>query len=244
MWNVLCQTERFKLSRIGFVYDVWFWFFFCFIFANIRRIILACWLVLKMAQVFNWFRPGYELINVKFQWNVQVPFLPTADGQSEVLRSSLFSSQKTPNSQWELEVNVAKTQITICTYHYDSAGELVNFDEPVQVKMSILNKRGKKALQKMLELAEISFETGFYFSKKEIIESDCQQSDGSLTFCCKILTHVKKELTSSSADPSVFTVDCSGGLSTHLDGLFNNMQFSDVNFNIGGREFPPPTKVF
>jgi speckle-type POZ protein len=191
-----------------------------------------------MAQVFNWFRPGYELVNVKFQWNVQVPFLHTADGQSEVLRSSLFSSQKTPNSQWELEVNVAKTQITICTYHYDSAGELVNFDEPVQVKMSILNKRGKKALQKMLELAEISFETGFYFSKKEIIESDCQQSDGSLTFCCKILTHVKKELTSSPADPSVFTVDCSGGLSTHLDGLFNNMQFSDVILNIHGRKFP------
>jgi speckle-type POZ protein len=59
-----------------------------------------------------------------------------------------------------------------------------------------------------------------------------------LTFYCKILTHLKKEPTSSSADPSVFTVDCSGGLSAHLDGLFNNMQFSDVILNIRGREFP------
>jgi speckle-type POZ protein len=77
----------------------------------------------------------------------------------------------------------------------------------------------------------------FHLSKEDVIKSNSQQSDGSLTFYCKILTHVKQE-TESSADPSSLAIDCSGGLSTHLDGLFNNMQFSDVNFNVGGREFP------
>jgi hypothetical protein len=47
-----------------------------------------------------------------------------------------------------------------------------------------------------------------------------------------------KQETESSADPSSLAIDCSGGLSTHLDGLFNNMQFSDVILNIHGRKFP------
>ncbi len=198
-----------------------------------------------MAGAFNWFRPGYELVKVKLHWNVQVPFLQTKDGKGQMLFSSLFSPQETPNSKWELVVSDTKTQISIETCHCKSMKvkkdivEVVDIVEPIQVKMSILNKRGKKVLQKMLELKPNCFDdVEFFFSKKEIIESNCQQPDGSLTFNCKILTHMKKDSTSSSADPSVFTVDCSRGLSTHLDGLFNNMQFSDVNFNIGGRDFP------
>ena len=76
----------------------------------------------------------------------------------------------------------------------------------------------------------------FNLSKGDLIKSNNQQSDGSLTFYCKILTHVKQN-SDPSADPSSLAIDCSSGLSSHLDGLFNNMQFSDVNFNIGGREF-------
>jgi speckle-type POZ protein len=191
-----------------------------------------------MAGVFDWFRPGYELVNVKLLWNVKVPFLQTKDGKGQTLESPLFSPQETPNSKWVLVVSDRKTQITICTYHYDSAGELVNFVEPVQVKMSILDNRRKKVFQQMVSSNPTAFFVEFDFSKKEFIKSKCLQSDGSLTFYCKILTHLKKEPTKSSADPSVFTVDCSGGLSAHLDGLFNNMQFSDVILNIRGREFP------
>ncbi len=77
----------------------------------------------------------------------------------------------------------------------------------------------------------------FNLSKEDLIKSNSQQSDGSLTFYCKFLTHVKQN-TESSADPSSLAIDCSGGLITHLVNLFDNMQFSDVNFNIGGREFP------
>ena len=167
-----------------------------------------------------------------------MPFLQTADRNDKVFLSPLFFPQETPNSKWVLRVNYSKTQIAICTYHCDSAGKTVNFVEPVQVKMSILDNRRKKVLQKVLESSQTFFVVGFDFSKEEIIISKCQQSDGSLNFYCKIFTHLKKESTSSSADPSVLAVDCSGGLSNHLDALFNNMQFSDVNFRIGGSEFP------
>jgi speckle-type POZ protein len=41
----------------------------------------------------------------------------------------------------------------------------------------------------------------------------------------------------SPADPAVLAIDCTGGLSSHLEELFDNMSLSDVNFNIDGREF-------
>jgi speckle-type POZ protein len=50
---------------------------------------------------------------------------------------------------------------------------------------------------------------------------------------------VKQEIEPSAAAP-VLAIDCSSELMTHLVNLYlyDDMQFSDVNFNIGGREFP------
>jgi speckle-type POZ protein len=189
-----------------------------------------------MAQVFN-IRPGYKLVTVKLEWNVQVPFLQTADGYGKILESHLFPPQETPNSKWQLQVWDGSDSLIIYPYHYNSTGGCVNFVEPVLVKLSILNNRRKKVFQQIVSSAPPTYHVEFYLSKEDLIKSNSQQSDGSLTFCCKILTHVKQE-TKSSADPPVLAIDCSGGLASHLDGLFNNMQFSDVKFNIGGREFP------
>jgi hypothetical protein len=101
--------------------------FLRFSFAAIRRIILACWLDFKMAEIFNWFRPGYDLVTVRLQWKVKVPFLQTADRNDKVFLSPLFFPQETPNSKWVLRVNYSKTQIAICTYHCDSAGKNSKF---------------------------------------------------------------------------------------------------------------------
>ncbi len=97
-----------------------------------------------MAGAFNWFRPGYELVNVKLEWNVQVPFLQSRDGKGKMLGSSLFSPQETPNSKWKLEVFDGCAQITIYASHCNSAGKEEKFLEPALVNMSIVNKRGKK----------------------------------------------------------------------------------------------------
>ena len=110
--------------------------------------------------------------------------------------------------------------------------------EPLVVKMSILDRQGRKVFhQTALFTPNSPLGVKFRASKESVLKSECQESDGSLTFCCKIFTHV--EIVSfSPADPSVNVIDCSCGLSNHLEGLFNSMQFSDVNFNIGGRDFP------
>jgi speckle-type POZ protein len=189
-----------------------------------------------MAQVFNWIRPGYELVTVKLEWNVQVPFLQTTDGIGQLLESPLFSPQETPNSKWQLEVYDVRHSLRIVTLHCNSTEQEVNFVEPVLVKLSILNNRRKKVFQQIVSSAPTVCYVEFYLSKEDLIKPDSRQPDRTLTFYCKILTHVKQK-TQSSADPSSLAIDCSSELMTHLVNLFDDMQFSDVNFNVGGRIF-------
>jgi speckle-type POZ protein len=189
-----------------------------------------------MAQFNN--RPGYELVTVKLEWNIQVPFLQTTDGNGKTLESPMFSPQETPNSKWKLQVVDTEDPLVIFAYRHNSAGQVVNFVEPVLVKLSILNNRRQKVLQQMVSSDPTISYVEFNLSKEEIIQSDCQQSDGSLTFYFKILTHHVKIAPVSPVDPSSLNIDCSSELMTHLVNLFDDMQFSDVNFNIGGREFP------
>ena len=190
-----------------------------------------------MDQVFNWIRPGYELVTVKLEWNVQVPFLQTTDGDNGSLESPMFFPQETPNSKWQLVAHDYGNDVAIYPYHFKSTEGRAHFVEPVLVKLSILNNRRKKVFQQMVSSAPTISYVEFKLSKEDLIKSNSQQSDGSLTFYCKILTHVKQE-TESSAEPSSFAIDCNSELITHLVNLFDNMQFSDVNFNVGGREFP------
>jgi speckle-type POZ protein len=190
-----------------------------------------------MAEVFNWIRPGYELVTVKLEWNVQVPFLQTAIGNGETLNSPLFSPQETPNSKWGLYVSDKSHSLRIITYHCKLTGASVNFFEPVLVKLSILNNRRNKVFQQTVSSVPTNYYVIFDLSKEDLVKSNSQQVDGSLTFYWKILTHVKQE-TESSAEPSSLAIDCSGELIALLENLFDKMQFSDVNFNVGGREFP------
>jgi speckle-type POZ protein len=187
-----------------------------------------------MAGVFNWIRPGYELVNVKLQWNVKLPFLHTADGRGQRLVSPLFSPQETPNSKWKLQVADETTQIEIDAFHCNSAGKNVAWLESTLFKLSILNKRGKKVLEITVPSAPTTFVT-FNFSKEDLLK--CQQADGSLTFYCKILAHVTG-LASTDPRPAGIAIDSPNELSAQLGELFDKMLSSDVNFNIGGREFP------
>ena len=191
-----------------------------------------------MAEVFNLIRPGYELVTVKFQWNVQVPFLQTADGKGkDLLSPELFSPKETPKSQWRLGMCDKGTQIKICVIHLNSVGSIANLVEPALVKMSILDRNGRKVIQQMIPSSPNLSSVIFVLSKESLIKSECQQADESFTFCFKIFTEVKI-ISVSPADPSVNVIDCKCGLSTHLDGLFESMQFSDIIFKVRGREFP------
>ena len=126
-----------------------------------------------MSQVFNWIRPGYELITFKLEWNVQVPFLQTIDGSGQPLESPFFSTQVTLNSKWKLQVLDASHSLRIYAYHCNSTrGTWVNFVEPVLVKLSILNNRRQKIFQQMVSSAPTISCVQFDLSKEDLIKPD------------------------------------------------------------------------
>ena len=192
-----------------------------------------------MAEGFNWIRKGYELFTVRLQLNVKAPLLNTTDGCGEKLLSftPMFSPPETPKSKWRLAVYDCGTNIKIIAFHFNSVGKAENLLEPALVKMSILDRNGRKVIQQTIPSSPNLPGVKCLLSKGEIIKSGCQQADESFTFCFKIFTQVKI-ISVSPADPSVNVIDCKCGLSTHLDGLFESMQFSDIIFKVRGREFP------
>jgi speckle-type POZ protein len=192
-----------------------------------------------MEEAFNWFRRGYELVKVNFQWNVQVPFLHTTNGWEEMLESSFFSSSEIPGRQWTLALLVESTELIIYAFYYkvyNFAGQSANIGDPVLLKISIVNKRGQKVHQQVLQ-SKPGLNMHFRLSKEDIEASDCLQSDGSLTFYCKILCHVMKEI-DSPVNPPVLEIDCCKELATEFENMFDEMPFSDVTINVHGREFP------
>jgi speckle-type POZ protein len=220
------------------------------IFTAIRRIILAGGVVVlfKMAEFFNWIRPGYELVTARLLWNIQLRFFQPAEEYvaGGILYSTLFSPQETPNRKWELSLCDIGTKIAIYAFHCNSMGNKENVVIPALLKIWILDRNGRKIFQQMVISSPDQTGVKFNVSKVSLMKSifeidqDCILEDVSLTFCCKIFTHVEiAEIRSvSPADPAVLAFDCTGGLSSHLEELFNDMSLSDVTLNIGDHEFP------
>jgi speckle-type POZ protein len=201
-------------------------------------------------EVFNWVRQGYKLVTVKFEWIVQVPFhhlFHSTDFVTLSLESPFFSAQETPNSKWNLGLQGGPKQIRIYVSHHNSAGKPKDFIklERIFVKMSILDRKGRKFFDQQALYVDTPFinpgmDFEFLLSKESLIQAECQQADESYTFCCEIFTHVKQNIAppGNHSDVSSDAINCLNELSSHFKELFDGMPLSDVNFNIGGREFP------
>ena len=187
-----------------------------------------------MAEFFTRIRLGYKLVTAKLEWNVKMPFLHATENQGSKIDSPCFSTQET-EIQWQMMLLNEKKEIAI--YVFLCEDNVLPILEPILIKIAILNARGQKIVEQMITttLNSLLFEE-FKF-KKENIKSQNQQDDSSHIICCKIFWHVKLTST-SSADSPIVAINCSDGLITQLQGLFDDMKFSDVIFDIRGREFP------
>jgi speckle-type POZ protein len=189
-------------------------------------------------EQFNWYCHEFKIIRVNFQWNSQVSFIPgsgpasTDSWEGKYLKSPFFSSKETPGCQWKLTLIEENRRVIVGADYYKNQTR-VNIDDPVLVKISLLNTSREKIYkhtrpsQKHLNYVKFDF-----ISIENLIKSNCQQSDGSFTFGCKIFCQVKKE-----SDPSQ-VVPRNRALGADLEGLLGGGQYSDVNFEIGCRQFP------
>jgi speckle-type POZ protein len=186
---------------------------------------------------FKWFRPGHKLVELNFMWKVKVPFLHTTGKDEEQIQSGIFPSEETLDSNWKLLLYDRDKEMSLCTWHYNSRENIDIIPEEVLVKISILSGKGRKVFQKMMASEPKDEYVEFLLIKEDIIKSQCQHANGSLTFCCKIFSHIKKE-PALPADLPGLAMDCSIRLSTQFQKLYDEMKFSDVIFKVRGHEFP------
>jgi speckle-type POZ protein len=118
--------------------------------------------------------------------------------------------------------------------HDDPDYDLI--EEPVRVKIPVLNRKGQEISKQTVTSQPITSSVELRFVK-ENIKSSCEPEDHNYFISCKILSHIKLT-TFSSVDSPLLAMDCSAGLSTQLEGLFDEMKFSDVIFKVRGHEFP------
>ena len=186
-----------------------------------------------MTEVFNWIQSGYDLVNVKMVWNDH-DFM--SESKIGVFGSPCLSLSQ-DNAKWKLQPFYGKAQLSFYLYQLNSEEKSITIVEPVLISIYILNGKGEKILQRTMTSEPNSRSLQLNLSKEDLDQSKCPEADGSFTFCCEIFYHVKKEPI-VSANPTSIAVNCSGELITQLEGLFEEMKFSDVIFNIGPRQFP------
>ena len=186
-----------------------------------------------MANVFNSTRLGYKLVSAKFEWNVKVPY--TRDTETKQgIRSPLFSSPETSDTR-QLELNDERESLRINVFLKNEAIG-VPILEPVNVNIKIFDTQNYPILegstQHTLERKN-GYSIEFQFQNKK---AKVHKTQYPCRIYCEIFWQVKTS--TSSADSPVLAMDCSGALLTQLQGLFDEMKFSDVVFNINGHEFP------
>lgn len=188
----------------------------------------------------NWCRSQFEISRADLEWNVQVPCLETTTPWMEPLDSILFSSKSTPDRLWKMQLIDMATDLRIQIFlttpgvaYYESA-KLI---DPVRVKMAILNRKRQKVLEQVQALPRDSGGSfHMLYPKAKIIENECQQSDGSLTFYSEIESYVKKEPVSGKAnDDQDQPMRNSDELIDQLEKLYENKKYADVIIRIGGQ---------
>jgi speckle-type POZ protein len=176
---------------------------------------------------------------MKFRWKVHLPLLTTEENVNLRKFSNGFCSSKTPvESKWKLGLYYRKADIAIRVLHFNSITSASTvIPEPTLVKISIMNNNGHPVLQEIKQSKPKWTTVKFIMSKQDIIDYKCQEPDGSLNFSCELFSHVIKEPFSAADPPPGLAMNCSSELMDDFEGLLDGMPYSDVIFNVHGREF-------
>ena len=117
-------------------------------FAAIGRRILGWFILfLKWPKTSIGIARGSEPVTFKFEWNVKVSFQKNYRRKwRKIAFTSIFATR---SSKKQLGTGFAHqtAQKEIRAYHHNSEGNVEEFVEPAQVKMSILDNKGMEVFQ-------------------------------------------------------------------------------------------------
>jgi speckle-type POZ protein len=158
------------------------------------------------------------------------------------LESTLFSARETPDRLFKLVLSDAGTILTVqlflTTPGYAKFQNAPAVD-PLRMKLSILNRKRQKVLQQVHGVRRqggCSFILNF--QKDGILQSECQQLNGSLVFYCEIEYYAKKEPVAGKANLiQDQSISCSDQLIDQFEDLFENIKYADVTLNVGVQKF-------
>ena len=143
--------------------------------------------------VFQRFLPGYDLLQLDFEWKVvNLPFLQHAVTNSQQINSPEFFHEEAPKKIWTMSLFDEASYISLKMW-YCCMDKVVFLPHPLLAEISLLNKKRKKVIQSIQSSKLSSLLLDFKFSKKIVIESGSKQENDSLTFLIKLKYHLEKE---------------------------------------------------
>ncbi|XP_046455346.1 speckle-type POZ protein-like [Daphnia pulex] len=186
-----------------------------------------------------WCQTQNEVVQLKFEWTIhQLAFLKTFEKWGDYY-SSQFFHEKTPESKWTLRLSDEGANIKI-SLEMPYPNQLAN---PVRVKIAISNRKREQIFPQQQCLPQYTKLPCcvFQIAKKSLVESRCFVN-GKLTIYCEIESFVLKNPVLSGKSSTVANLDekpfgNSDQLVAQLTGLFGDLKFSDIAFNVRGRQF-------
>jgi speckle-type POZ protein len=181
-----------------------------------------------------------EVIQLKFEWTIhQLAFLKSFEKWGDY-SSSAFFHEKDPSTKWLVRlVDEGSNNMKIQLYETNRY-RLFN---PVRVTIAILNQNREKIFPQQLRLPENTClpHCIFQIEKTNLVESQCYV-DGKITFDCEIEYLIPKDpallgKSSTVADIHEKPFSNNDQLIAQLEGLYENMKFSDITVNVRGRKF-------
>uniref|UniRef100_A0A0P6H9G6 Ring canal kelch protein n=1 Tax=Daphnia magna TaxID=35525 RepID=A0A0P6H9G6_9CRUS len=204
----------------------------------------------------NWCSTEYEIDKVDFEWNVRVACFESLNEFFGSPSTSFFPSKRNPCMKWTLTFCEDSPGFRILLESYTPHSDLAVLDEPVRVKVSLLNIKREMLLPKVTVLPKDSkvYHEVLHLDKKTL--NECLQKDGSFSIYCEIEMWMSKETgsgvfscpgTSRDVETVVPQLDLQvppkkkrirrRKKKNSIEELFKKMNLSDVTLVVGGREF-------
>jgi speckle-type POZ protein len=184
-----------------------------------------------------WYQIQNEVVKLKFELTIhQFAFLKTFENWRDYHSSTEFVHENITRSRLILRLFNEGYNIKV---NLEMPYPNTTLDSPVRVKFSVSNENREKISTRQLHLAQctkLPF-CVYEIAKKSLVQSECFVN-GKVTILFEIEKNpVRSDKSSTVANSDEEPISNSDQLVAQLAGLFEDLKFSDIAFNVRGRQF-------
>lgn len=193
-----------------------------------------------------WCKTSAKLVNLSFSWTLEnFAFLFSAKKTGEKFESTHFSADCDEKTQWCLymypkghsESNKNHVSLFVCLVSRLHKGVAAKFEFSIDNQMGDSLYSQQSSSECLVEPFEGKGYTQFISHTKLFDESEKFLLDGNLRIHFRITYQSPTIVTYSSCLKSPPNLPESPNITNHFDRLLKSGEFSDITFNVRGREF-------